>query len=216
MLGPAAQRYVGAVSSVEELAEHVRVLTEFERDYRRYIEAQEAEEAGREPDLSQPEQAKLRRELLRRVDAAERAMRQADKMLRVEPPRMIGGHALTALSDQVFAHETPLFGSGEPWLGLPNGLLDTMCAALGALEDRLAEAQRTGKGLDEFRAQMDQMGEDFGKQLERGKLAPRQRAERGKTPMENARAWYHNPWVIAIGGGAIATVLGGIILAVVL
>jgi hypothetical protein len=203
------------VTSVDQLKDHIRVLTEFEHDYRRYIEAQEAEDAGHEPDLSEPERAKLRRDLLRRVDAAERAMRQADKMPRVEASAWLGGHALTGLSDQVFAHETPLFGSGEPWLALPNGLLDTMCAALGTLENQLKEAQRSAQERAEAEAHMSRVSEDlmedFAKNLEARRHSPTGRSRKQQKPPKagaEGTPWYHNPWVVTIGG----TVVGGAIL----
>jgi uncharacterized coiled-coil protein SlyX len=210
---------LNSVNNVEQLREHIRALTEFERDYRRYIEAQEAEEAGREPELADAERTKLRRDLLRGVDAAERAMRQADKMTSVAPPPAFGGQVLTSLSDQVFAHETPLFGSGEPWLGLPFGLADTMVAALGALEAQLTEAQGTAErrraDLEEVQTQMDQLDEHFSERFEQFEPTGPTRRQRNEARASRS-PWYHNQWVIVIGGGAIATVLGGIILALVL
>ena len=95
---------------------------------------QEAEYDGRQPDLSEEQRRELRRELLRRVDGAERAMKSADKMVHVAPPPMFGGPVLTSLSDQIFAHERLGYGGSDGHeFDLPNGLLDTMVAALGAL-----------------------------------------------------------------------------------
>jgi hypothetical protein len=212
------RRYVGYVSSTRELRKHIDVLTEFERWYRSYIEAQEAENSFREPELSHEQRTELRRSLLRRVDAAERAMRHADKMIRVEPPAFYGGPVLTALSDQIFAHETPRYGGTEGrQFDLPNGLLDTMCAALGALEDQLNEAeehdQLRREVLPKVQAEMDQAqaraSERFAAELEE---VPELASSKSANANADRSPWYHNPWVVTIGG----TVIAGVILALIL
>jgi hypothetical protein len=176
---------------VTAIEEHVQALTSFERDYRRYIEAQVAEHRGDTPNLSPGERTALRHGLLRRADGAERAMQEVGKVVHVAPPPAFGGPILTSLSQTIFAHETPLYGSGSDPFEVPNGILDTMNAALGALDDRLnAELKRP-----------------------HGTRAPAPRTARSASTGRSS--WSHNPWVIAIVGGGVATVVGGIILALI-
>jgi hypothetical protein len=72
-------------------------------------------------------------------------------------------------------------------------LLDVMAQGIGALEDQLEQAR-----------------------MKPEREPARARPTRTKVARSDGGAsWYHNPWVIAIGGGAIATVVGGVILALV-
>lgn len=168
----------------KELEDHIRVLTEFERDYRRYIEAQMA---GTQDDA-------LRTQLLRRSSRAGRAMQAAGVKPTLIPPPMFGGPLVEDFGSQVFAHETQTYGSGPDPFTTARMLLDVMGQARGSLEDKLEQARR-----------------------EPEKAPPPVRQRRAKPATSRSEsAWYHNPWVIAVGGGVIATVGGGVILALVL
>src|SRR5262245_34965516 len=124
-----------------ELEEHIRVLTEFEQNYRVYIEGQEAQSENWQPGEAPAALARLRSELARQSSRAGRAMRAADWMYEVAPPSGLGHPALTEFESQVFAHETPAFSMGDDPYYLPRQLLDGMNVAIGRLEDQLSESQ---------------------------------------------------------------------------
>jgi hypothetical protein len=124
--------------SADELREHIRVLKEFEHDYRRYLAQQGA------PD-PYGGTADLRATLVRRVARAKRAMNASGVKLELRPPPLLGGPILTDFASQVFAHERPPYIS-QRYGELPDAaamVLDAIATAEGALEDDLENVERS-------------------------------------------------------------------------
>jgi hypothetical protein len=126
--------------SVEELREDLDVLTEFERDYRRYVESQVAIDQGRTPEIAESSLPQMRRELMLRLTRAGEAFNATGLQMTITPPPMFGGPVLTDFTSQVFAHETHTFGSGGPDAAYM--VLDALVTGIGTLRGKVAEAER--------------------------------------------------------------------------
>jgi hypothetical protein len=127
----------------DELREHIEVLTEFERDYRDYVHALDHELTTGQSWYHEDAMQQYRAALVRRVARAGRAMRASGVSLTLTPPPLYGGPVLTDFASQVFAHETHTYGTGNDQLLVPRMLLDGMQTALGALEDKLQQPERS-------------------------------------------------------------------------
>jgi hypothetical protein len=126
--------------TLDELREHRDALEAFERDYRRYVDAQKRQDAGYQVDPH--ELSRARGDLLRRAPRAQRALDAPGSTFAITPPPLIGGHPLTELSQQAFAHETPLFSPYSDPFAAADMVLDRLVAGLGALDDKIDAARR--------------------------------------------------------------------------
>jgi len=128
-------------SKPQELREHIKVLTDFERDYRSYVTTQMRQDMGEAGPLTPDQLPTLRAQLVRRVSRAGRAFDASGVQMAITPPPMFGGPVLTSLASQAFAHETPTFGSGHDGFEAARMVLDGLGTAVGALEDKLEQEQ---------------------------------------------------------------------------
>lgn len=143
-----------ARSTSAEFREHHDALAAFERDYRRYVNAQISAAQGH-VSLSEGEYMALRSELLRRVARAGRGFQASGVQMALTPPPMFGGPVLTDLPGQVFAHESAPYANAEDPFDAPRIVLDGISTAIGALEDRAQQAEKEevarGQGLGRVR-----------------------------------------------------------------
>jgi len=127
--------------SVEELREHIAVLTQFEADYRAYLDAQRRGV----PEL----QAELRNRLLRRAGKAQRAVTASGVVFAITPAPALGGRVLTSVAEMIFAHEHPAYGGDSFWPNeLPSAarhVMDGLAAVLGVLEESAAESAASSR-----------------------------------------------------------------------
>ncbi len=123
---------------------HREVLEQFESEYRQYVDAQRRGLAGYAVD--QAALGRTRGELLRRVPRVARALEAADTRIVISPPPMFGGPLLTALAQQVFAHETSTYGSGDDPFATADMVLDLFVTGLGVFDDRIEHAESVDGG----------------------------------------------------------------------
>src|SRR5918996_1006150 len=114
--------------SADELRQHLTVLTAFEHDYREYVDAQKRQAAGYSIDVARLGAG--RSDLLRRAARAQRALDASGVTFAITPPPLLGGPVLHNLSQQAFAHETPLYGSGSDPFMTADMVLDQLANAL--------------------------------------------------------------------------------------
>jgi hypothetical protein len=125
--------------AVHELRQLRDFLTDVEKDYRNYIKVQRADKRAtgwRKLDLDAQ-----RASLVRRAARAQRAVNASGFQLRILPPPVLGDPMLTALPQQMFAHETSEFACGVDPLVTAAMVLDGFGVALGALDDKIAQAE---------------------------------------------------------------------------
>jgi hypothetical protein len=129
-----------ALSTAEDLREHRDALAEVEAKYREYVEAQK----GNRSDLADRSGwlSERRAYLMRCAARADRAVAASGYTFALSPPPLLGGPVLHHLAQQMFAHETSLYGSGEDPFMTTDMVLDGIASALGALDDKIDVAGR--------------------------------------------------------------------------
>lgn len=172
--------------SADKIREHIRVLSEFEVEYREFIGALEAFRRDGTERWSEAEYSRRRRKLQMESVRADRAIKASG----------VGGLVFT---------EAPAAGGGVRSTDLPSQIFDFIETGSGFEYD---------DGLDFQRALLDRMPSQIAglqMMLEDGAGAAPQEAAVPDEPKgtEKGRwAWLNHPWTVAIGSGIFLLILG--------
>lgn len=174
------------MESADQIREHIRVLTEFEVEYREFISALEDFRRDGRERWSDAEYSRRRRKLQMDAVRADRAINASGVagLVFTEPPAMGSGVRSADLPSQIFDFiETGTGFEYDDGLDFQRALLDRMPSQIAGLQMKLEDGEEA--------APPNAVVSDEPKEAQKGRWV-----------------WLNHPWTVAIGSGVFLLVLG--------
>lgn len=197
--------------SPDEIRGHIEVLTDFERLYSEFVRLLAEDRKSDFGPQNTAQLERMQRDILESAPRADIAAKASGHWVTTtNPPMMGGGLRSNNLPGQVMDIEEP--GFTDDGLRIPRMILQAVPIQLGALRMKLEEAEKRKPTRAERREQRRSSLQSSAS-FESNPSPRRPQRHSNGTPKQ---PWHERPLFVGVVGGLIATVGGGLILALIL